>query len=299
MKKINITILLFLTFSLILIIAISGFNLSKPPVFDKQRAYDDVIHQLLFGARIPGSKAHEDTINWISTTLINYQWSVDIQQGEINGFEIKNIIAKRGGGTPWIIIGSHYDSRAQADKDSTAQGKLKPVPGANDGASSVAVLLELSRVLPRNIDFQIWLVFFDAEDISGMDLVLGSQYFVNSLNGQPDHVLILDMVGDKDLNIYMEKNSDPGLNQEIWGVAAESGYTQFIPIYKHRILDDHVPFVNAGISAIDIIDIDYPYWHTTQDTIDKISPESLDIVANVILKWFEKYHNLSRLRNLE
>ena len=139
---------------------------------------------------------------------------------------------------------------------------------------------------------QVWLVFFDAEDyanISGNEGNLGAQYFVDQLIEKPDSVVILDMLGDKDLNIYMEQNSNPELNNEIWGVASELGYSQFIRKYKYDIIDDHIPFVRAGIKAADIIDFNYPYWHTTQDTLDKVSPESLKIVGETILTWLEQY----------
>jgi Zn-dependent M28 family amino/carboxypeptidase len=179
-----------------------------------------------------------------------------------------------------------------ADRDSNPENMRTPVVGANDGASSVAILLELARVLPIRLEEQIWLVFFDAEDngdISGYDWSMGSQYFVSELKGKPDDVIIIDMVGDKDLNIYMERNSNPDLNQEIWGVASTLGHSQFRGAYKHQLTDDHLPFIQAGIKAIDIIDFDYPYWHTTHDTLDKVSADSLEIVGETILKWLVEY----------
>ena len=109
------------------------------------------------------------------------------------------------------------------------------------------------------------------------------------MSGQPDSVIILDMIGDKDLNIYMEGNSDPDLNNEIWRVASELGYSQFIPKYKYNLIDDHIPFLNAGIRAVDVIDFNYPYWHTVEDTADKVSAESLQIVGETIVKWLEQY----------
>jgi Zn-dependent M28 family amino/carboxypeptidase len=118
-------------------------------------------------------------------------------------------------------------------------------------------------------------------------LSVGSQYFVDQLTAKPDSVVILDMVGDKDLHINMERNSNPDLNTEIWNIASELGYKQFIPEYKYSITDDHIPFIDAGIKAADIIDIDYPYWHTTQDTLDKVSAESLKAVGDTIMKWIE------------
>jgi len=183
---------------------------------------------------------------------------------------------------------AHYDSRLVADNDPDRNNHLLPVPGANDGASGVAILLELSKVIPED-SIPIGLVFFDAEDngrIPGWDWILGSRAFVANLKYKPRAVVLVDMVGDSNLDIYMEMNSDPELNRQIWEVARALGYEKsFIPEYKHRIIDDHVPFIEAGIPAIDIIDIDYPYWHTTLDTVDKVSPESLNQVGNTLLQW--------------
>jgi glutaminyl-peptide cyclotransferase len=257
--------------------------------FDGELTYADVKYQLELGPRIPGSDAHIKTGEWIVDKLKKFRWDVETQETTISGINIKNIIAKRGSGTPWVIIGSHYDSRKFADNDPTMEERQNPVPGANDGASSTAILLELGRILPIKPNKQIWLVFFDAEDISGNAIALGSHYFVSQMVGNPDSVVILDMVGDKDLNIYMEGNSNPELNKEIWDIATVLGHSQFIPSYKYTILDDHVPFVNAGIKAVDIIDFDYPYWHTTEDTLDKISAESLEIVGETVTRWLDVF----------
>jgi len=135
------------------------------------------------------------------------------------------------------------------------------------------------------------LVFFDAEDngkIPGWDWILGSQAFVNELQGQPDAVIIVDMIGDADLNVMMERNSDTTLMAELWGQAAALGFSDhFIAVPGYAMLDDHTPFLEAGIPAVDIIDFDYPYWHTTDDTLDKVSAESLQIVGETILAWLE------------
>jgi Zn-dependent M28 family amino/carboxypeptidase len=259
--------------------------------FNGQLAFEDVKYQIDLGPRTLGSDAHRATSEWIESKLEKYKWQVETQVTTVDGLPVKNIIAKRGSGTPWIIIASHYDSRLFADRDLTSTGREQPVPGANDGASTVAILLELARVLPHRLNKQVWLVFFDAEDyanISGNTGNIGAQYFVDQLTGKPDSVVVLDMVGDKDLNIYMEQNSNPGLNNEIWGVASELGYSQFIKKYKYDIIDDHIPFIRAGIKAVDIIDFDYPYCHNTQDTLDKVSPESLKIVGETILTWLEQ-----------
>ncbi len=276
---------------ILIIIAIFKLN-NENPNFNGERAYADVKFQVDLGPRTMGSQAHDLVTKWMISNLHNQKWMVDTQEAVTSGVAIKNIIAKRGLGTPWIIIGSHYDLRSYADKDPTPQNRKLPVPGANDGASSVAVLLELARVIPNNVDKQIWLVFFDAEDNGnafGTGWDLGSEYFVSMLSGQPDSVIILDMIGDKDLNIYMEGNSNPDLNNEIWSVATELDYSQFIPKYKYNLIDDHTPFLKAGIRAVDVIDFDYPYYHTVEDTADKVSAESLQVVGDTIMNWLEQY----------
>jgi len=265
---------------------------SETKTFDGQRAYENVQYQVERGARTPGSTAHEEVVNWLTVELKNYGWNVETQDAVISGLRVKNIIAKRGTGNPWIILASHYDSRLYADRDPSAVNRQLPVPGANDGASSTGVLLEIARVLPAKINKQVWLAFFDAEDqanISGLNGEIGSQYFVSTLSERPDSVVVLDMIGDKDLNIYMERNSNPELNQEIWNVAAELQYSQFIPTAKHGMIDDHTPFINAGIKAVDIIDFDYPYWHTTEDTLDKVSTDSLQVVGETMINWLEQF----------
>jgi Zn-dependent M28 family amino/carboxypeptidase len=176
-----------------------------------------------------------------------------------------------------------------ADQDPDPNNRNQPVPGANDGASGVAVLLELARVLPESTPKSIWLVFFDAEDngnIPGWDWILGSDSFVSELDVQPEAAIIIDMIGDSDLNIYREQNSDQDLTDEIWAVAEDLGYPeQFINTTKHQMIDDHTPFIRAGIPAVDIIDFDYPYWHTIQDTPDKVSAQSLQAVGDTLYAW--------------
>ena len=167
-------------------------------------------------------------------------WKTEIQEGQLDGHPIKNIVAKWGEGAPWVILGAHYDSRLVADHDPNPAYRTTPVPGANDGASGVAVLLELARVIPGRINDtsrfqQVWLVFFDTEDngnIPGWDWILGSRMFADSLQQFPDAVVVLDMIGDANLNIYQERNSDKQLTEQIWQVADRSGYQkEFIPKY--------------------------------------------------------------------
>ena len=259
---------------------------SKAPAqFDPERAYKDIEYQLSLGPRTTGSQAHLKVRRFISDELERSGWEVEAPEQSLEGKDIYNIIGKRGNGDRWVIIGAHYDSRLLADQDPDPSVRNQPVPGADDGASGVAVLLELARILPKNLDKTIWLVFFDAEDngnIPGYEWIMGSRAFVQTLIDKPDEAIIIDMIGDADLNIYQEKNSDQNLSETIWEVANSLGYNQFIPVPKYRILDDHIPFIEVGIPAIDIIDIDYPYWHTTQDTIDKVSAQSLKVIGDTL-----------------
>lgn len=260
--------------------------------FNASRAYDDVLFQTNLGPRVPGSSAHSETVKYITQELTKAGWQVEHQYAEPLGHPLTNIIAHRGNGEKWIILGAHYDSRQAADHDLDANMRHQPVLGANDGASGVAVLLELARSLPKNNGHEVWLVFLDLEDqgkLEGWDWILGSRTFVETLEGKPDAVVIIDMIGDKDLNIYREGYSDPGLTDQIWSEAEALGYSSFfINSTKFSILDDHVPFLEKGITAIDIIDFDYPYWHTVHDTADKVSADSLEVVGRVLLAWLSR-----------
>jgi Zn-dependent M28 family amino/carboxypeptidase len=261
---------------------------TEPALFDGQRAYTDVQTQVSFGPRVPGSQGHARAQEWMRAELESAGWQVEIQTSEALGHPIENLVARRGSEPPGLILGAHYDTRMFADNDPDPAKHTEFVPGANDGGSGVAVLLELARTLPEGT-IPVWLVFFDAEDngrIPGWDWILGSREFVRNNPVRPRAAIIVDMVGDADLNIYKERNSDPELMEEIWGVARGLGYeSNFLPEYKHSMIDDHTPFVEAGIPAVDIIDFDYPYWHTTQDTTDKVSAESLQAVGETLRVW--------------
>jgi len=261
---------------------------ATPLAFDGLRAYADVQTQVAFGPRIPGTEGHDKIRAWIDDELLKAGWQVEVQASEALGHTIYNIVARRSGEPPQIIVGAHYDSRMFADNDPDPAQHTNYVAGANDGASGVAVLLELARSLPQDT-VPLWLVFFDAEDngrIEGWDWILGSREFVKNNPVQPRAAIIVDMIGDADLNIYRERNSNPALTDELWEVAKGLGYeSKFIPEYKHSMLDDHTPFLEAGIPAVDIIDFDYPYWHTVQDTPDKVSAESLQAVGETVRAW--------------
>jgi len=265
-----------------------GYTVLHPAThFNGHRAYQDVLTQVSFGSRTPGSVAHAQTVTYIRQELEGSGWKIKIQASEWQGFSIQNIIASRTEAPPGIIVGAHYDSRLVADQD-RGPGRIGPVPGANDGASGVAVLLELARSLPAD-SVPVWLVFFDGEDNGGLDnrqWIMGSRLFVSELTEKPQAAVIVDMVGDVDLNLFIERNSDVDLTAEIWSQAASLGYVKFfIATPKYDLIDDHIPFLEAGIPAVDIIDFDYPNWHKTTDTPDKVSALSLQIVGETILQW--------------
>lgn len=284
---------LLLTLLLVASVLVIGrwiLNATRPAeVFNAQRAYRDVQDQVALGARTPGSPAHAALQDYIVKTLRTNAWTVEVQSGTYNNQPITNIIGKRGTNGPWIILAAHYDSRLLADQDPDPANHSQPVPGANDGASGVAVLLELARTLPTSIEKRIWLVFFDAEDqggIPGWEWIMGSRHFVSQLEGRPDAVVVVDMVGDTHLNLFKERHSDPKLMREIWAVAHSLGYQEnFLDADGQAILDDHIPFLEQGIPAVDLIDFDYPYWHTLQDLPDKVSPYSLEVVGRTLYHW--------------
>jgi Zn-dependent M28 family amino/carboxypeptidase len=260
-----------------------------PNSFDGEKAYQQVLYQNELGPRIPGSEAHDKLIDYLNKTLSSYNWKVSIQEFSQNGKGFQNVIAHRHGNEKWLIIAAHYDCRQFSDRDPENSKRDQPVPGANDGASGVAVLLELARILPVDYPYSISLVFFDAEDQGGIDgqpWIMGSTYYANSFTSKPDAVILLDMVGDEDQEFLFEKNSDKNLQESIWNTAALLGYSEtFVSQAGYSILDDHVPFIGLGIPAVDIIDFDYEYWHTTQDTPDHVTPTSLERVGNVVFTW--------------
>jgi glutaminyl-peptide cyclotransferase len=257
-----------------------------PETFDGVSAMDFVSEQLAFGPRPSGSDANVQTGDYIIQRLREFGWDVQEQPFTYEGTACRNIIAKAGNG-PVAIIGAHYDTRRRADQDPDPNRRTEPVLGANDGASGVAVLLELARTLDKEqLTNEVWLTFFDAEDNGGLDgwqFIAGSQYMADHLTVTPEMVVVVDMIGDADQQIYREHNSTYELQQRIWSIAAGLGYSQFfIPQIKWTMTDDHTPFLKRGFAAADLIDFDYPFWHTTADTADKLSADSLERVGRVL-----------------
>ena len=254
--------------------------------FDGERALQHVVAQMAIGPRPSGSAAGRETGNYIVAQLRGQGWQVEEQRFVYRGVQGRNIVGKAGTG-PVALIGAHYDTRRLADNDPDPSLRNEPVPGANDGASGVAVLLELARTLDKErLKNEVWLTFFDAEDngrLDGWEFIAGSTEMASRLTVTPEMVVIADMIGDRDQQIYKEQNSTPELVTKIWDIAARLGYDEvFLPTAKWAILDDHTPFLQRGIPAVDLIDFDYPYWHTTQDTTDKVAPESLERVGRVL-----------------
>jgi hypothetical protein len=256
--------------------------------FTGELAYQHVVEQMQYIPRHTGTEGWRACGDYILAQFAAAGWAAEAQPFTYMDTECRNLIGKRGDG-PLLILGAHYDSRKRADQDPDPNKRNLPVPAANDGASGVAVLLELARILePEKLNRTIWLVAFDAEDnggLDGWDWIAGSRHFVSVLTEPVQGMVLFDMIGDADQQIYYERNSYSKMMQEIWAIAKNLSYTTFIPEYRHAMLDDHIPFIRAGIPAIDIIDFDYPYWHTVADTIDKVSATSLETVGRSAEAW--------------
>ncbi len=261
-----------------------------PVSFDADQAYLRVLEQCGFGPRPTGSINNRLLGDYLVATLERYGWLVEIQEFTYQDVPGRNIIARQGDG-PVVILGAHYDTRPFADHD-PPETQAQHILGANDGGSGVAVLVELARVLDTDqVPYEVRLVFFDAEDrghLDGWPFSVGAQEYAGALDVTPEYVIVVDMVGDQNQILYWEGQSDPELNAQIWALAAELGYEQFfVPEVRWQIIDDHVPFIQQGWRAIDIIDFEYPYWHTTQDTADKVSAESLGRIGHVLEVFLE------------
>ena len=264
-------------------------------IFDAQRAFEILKKQCEFGPRPPGSPAHRETQNYLFTELEKYANNVELQphQYKVNGItlQLNNILAEFGAlGGETLLLAAHWDTRPFADRDPKPENQDKPILGANDGASGVAVLLEMARVLkqyppPR----RVIIVLFDGEDYgrSVDNMFIGSRFFAQNLGKwRPDYGILLDMVGDKDLSIPIERYSweaNRGFTERIWNRAATLGLAPFQQRLGAAILDDHVPLIKVGIPMVNIIDFTYPYWHTVEDTVDKCSPKSLEVVATLVI----------------
>jgi glutaminyl-peptide cyclotransferase len=257
---------------------------AQPIKFSGKTAFEHVEAQMMLGPRPTGSAAGQATGDYIIAQLKKFGWTTEEQRFDYRATGIRNIIGRKGKG-PAMILGAHYDTRRRADQDKV--NPTAPVPGADDGASGVAVLLELARSLDASkLRNQVWLAFFDAEDngdLDGWEWTVGSGYMAQHLTVKPEVVIVVDMIGDADQQIYYDRSSNTQWNERIWKTAAQLGYDKYlIPQPKWAMFDDHTPFAQQSIPAVDIIDFDYPYWHTTADTSDKLSPDSLERVGRTL-----------------
>lgn len=267
-----------------------------PRAFDAERAYRDLVRQCEFGPRVPNSEAHEQCARWLARELERTGARVHRQAftRTVAGKQLRltNIIATLNpDGRGHVILSAHWDSRPMADRDPDPSAREKPVPGANDGASGVAVLLEVARALRSRPPAQrVTIVLFDGEDYGATPagMFLGSRAFAQRFTGPPvTWAALLDMVGDRDLRLPQEEHSlelAPQVVKRIWGAAARAGSAAFVAEPGPAILDDHLPLLARGIPCADVIDIDYAHWHTTADTPDKCSAASLGQVGRAILQ---------------
>jgi Zn-dependent M28 family amino/carboxypeptidase len=195
-----------------------------------------------------------------------------------------------------VLLGTHYDTRPFADQESDPTLQNYPITGSNDGGSGTSVLLGLAQYLKEYpVSQPIRIIFFDGEDFgqSGTDeMFLGSKNYANYLRKNlqkkwPLAVIIVDMVGDKDLEIFKETHSiasGPKVLDRIYNVARRINSFQFNEKSKYTIQDDHLPFARLGIPSVVLIDFDYTYWHKLSDTLDKCSPKSLSAVFSVLVR---------------
>ena len=277
------------------------------PNFDKGNAFRYLVEQCEFGPRNPGSNGYKQCLDYLQKTLSGFADTILLQPFVLDdlvnekSYDLTNIIARFKVGDPQqLLIGAHWDTRPWADEDPDTEKRNDPIIGANDGASGVAVILELARILNASPPpIGITLVLFDGEDMgrSGTpkSYAQGSLAFAKDLPiEKPDEAIILDMIGDAELHIPIERYSyqqNRQLVKKLWGLAKVLSLDAFESRIEYSIYDDHVPlWAEAKIPAVDIIDFNYPnsyanYWHTTQDLPENCSAESLGQVGTLLVHY--------------
>ncbi|MGM9869762.1 MAG: M28 family peptidase [Sodaliphilus sp.] len=278
--------------------------------FNADSAFAFVKRQCDFGPRVPLTPAHAQCGEWIEAQLQQFCDKVVAQKAPVTTFDGKHLDATNYIGSinpdahKRILLVAHWDCRPWADADPDESKQQQPVMGANDGASGVGVLIELARVMhAKKPAIGVDILFVDAEDWGTSDdedsWALGTQYWVKHphvANYQPMYGILLDMVGAADAQFYHEgfsMQSAPDVVEQIWTIAGDAGYSNhFKSITFGAATDDHVFISRGGIPCIDIIDMRpnsdggfYPYWHTTGDTIDKISPATLKAVGQTLINF--------------
>jgi glutaminyl-peptide cyclotransferase len=263
---------------------------TPPAHFDSSRAWEDLRQLVAIGPRPSGSAAIEQTRKYIKDQLtaagvrfVEQAWDDETPLGKVH---MVNLVATIPGARPdRIVISGHYDTKLYRD--------IRFV-GASDGASSAAFLLEAARVLKdRKNPLTIELLFLDGEearlpDWHGTDNTYGSRHYVEM--GQRDGSLksikanlLIDMVADRDLRLRRDLNSTPWLTDIVWNAAKQQKLDAYFVPLTTQIEDDHLPFVQAGVPSVDIIDLEYPQWHTANDNLDAVSARSLQIVGDAVL----------------
>jgi glutaminyl-peptide cyclotransferase len=250
-----------------------------------------------FGPRPSGSEALEKSRRYIEDQLRRSGWQVkrqafgdDTPRGKVR---FVNLIAQfpgQGNATPSFLLCSHYDTKMF--------DAIKFV-GANDAGSSTGLLLELARVIGQhpNLGAKIELVFFDGEEaydhFSETDGLYGSRYFARQLQGSSAKQfrggILFDMVGDRSLDVTLPADSPPEMARDIFAAAEALKLRSYFTYLDREMIDDHSPLNAVGIPTIDVIDFDFPWWHTAGDTIDKISAQSLQIVGSVALYYLSEF----------
>lgn len=260
------------------------------PAFDSAKAFEHLRQMVLIGPRPAGSPALRQTRAYITKQLASYGLTVQEQPftgSTPNGpIEMVNLIVRLPGKrTDRILITGHYDTKYFAD--------MRFV-GASDGASSAAFLIEAARVLkdqPREFTYEF--VWFDGEEAliewdKDKDSTYGSRHYVQAAQKAGTiktlrAMILIDMVGDRDLQIKRDSYSTPWLNDIVWAAAKRVGHGSAFPDLDTTVEDDHLPFIAAGVPSIDIIDLDYAAWHKMDDDLPQVSARSLQIVGDVVL----------------
>lgn len=265
--------------------------------FDGEAALAYVAEQLAFGSRVPNTEGHRRAGDWIEAQLRARADSVEVQaftHVTVGGdtLRLRNFIGKfRPEARERILLLAHWDTRPRADRGATVADQQRPVPGANDGGSGVAVLLGVADALKRRPPAAgVDLLFVDGEDYGDFgvdkDVLLGSRYYAATVGpARPLFAVLFDMVGDQNPQFFQEGHSArraPEVVDRVWSKANALGHGRvFRASVDQPITDDHLPLLDAGFRAIDVIDLDYPYWHTPEDTLDKVSAKSLQVVGEV------------------
>jgi glutaminyl-peptide cyclotransferase len=263
---------------------------SAAPALSGEKAMEHVRTQVAFGPRPPGSAALEKCRAYLIAQLEGYGYEVEKDSFEANTpygpKKMTNLIArKKSGGSNIIALASHYDTKYFENIHFV---------GANDGGSSTGLLLELARVLAgRKSAFDYWFLFLDGEEAFVdwsllSDGTYGSRHLAKrwQVEGTAPKVralLLLDMIGDRNLNLQKDLNSTPWLMDLVWNAAMEGGFRDILAAAPTAIEDDHLPFMGVKISCADVIDLDYEPWHTAADTLDKISATSMERVGKLVL----------------